>query len=361
MTRFAPFHRPFRTMVRTAAMMAFTALTAAPLSAEQFQSFKVGNWTVEAHADDTSGRFTHCASSVNYKSGIKLLFSIDRNWAWNMGFAHPDWQLQPGENYSVQYQIDRSEISNATAVAASTKLARVRLPADAGLFRMMRRGNTLRVATQSDVMSFSLTSTNRMLNALTDCVKKYEHYVRPGRSDPFSSNTQDSNPFGAPRAATATPSPQAVRAEAYEVGRMIMTELDVTYNYVAPSDNPTIYDTYDSVWEMNKFIGSLRIVKAEDITRIDQVLADGEAERCNGDFHTKIKPGDEQPGAQAIRRVAVCDQTDGKRVISTFMTYPRTAGGSYILQIYTSVASFEDALKVGDVVGNVALSQVAGT
>jgi hypothetical protein len=59
------------------------------------QSIKVGGWSGGAYARD-GRRFTHCAATMDYDSGVRMLFSIDRNYRWSMGLAKRDWQLRHG-------------------------------------------------------------------------------------------------------------------------------------------------------------------------------------------------------------------------------------------------------------------------
>jgi len=42
--------------------------------AKKIYSLKSGNWKGGAYTNNRTGRFSHCAASVKYKSGILLLF-----------------------------------------------------------------------------------------------------------------------------------------------------------------------------------------------------------------------------------------------------------------------------------------------
>jgi hypothetical protein len=69
-----------------AAVTAFSVDVAVAQSS--LRSFKVGSWNGGAFAGP-DGRFTHCAASDNYNPRIKMQFSINRQYQWNIGFSSP--------------------------------------------------------------------------------------------------------------------------------------------------------------------------------------------------------------------------------------------------------------------------------
>lgn len=183
--------------IMTAAIVAGTAVaTMAQADAAQMTRFKSGNWSGGAYSNDSTGRFSHCAASASYKSGILLLFSVDKNLKWKMGFAKSGWNLRRGDNYPVSYRIDRFRIYRGQAQAINNRLATVKLPGSrANVFNQMRRGRLLSVATKTDVLKFSLNGTSRMLSSLLRCAERYGR--RSGGSNPFGGGSGGSNPFGA--------------------------------------------------------------------------------------------------------------------------------------------------------------------
>src|SRR5262245_42105457 len=74
--------------------------------AELLRNFQVANWFVGVYSSEGSKTFHHCAASAKYNSGISVLFSINRDYRWSMGFAHPQWRLTNGQRYDVAFSID---------------------------------------------------------------------------------------------------------------------------------------------------------------------------------------------------------------------------------------------------------------
>ena len=200
-----------KTMFKTAmAVAALTATAVAPQKADakQISRFKVKSWSGGAYANNRTGAFSHCAASVKYKSGILLLFSVDKDLKWRMGFAKTSWQLNRGDTYPISYRIDRNRIYRATAQAMNKSLATVKLPGkQAPVFNQMRRGMMLSVATKTDVLKFRLNGSSRMLTSLLACASARR---RGGGSNPFgggsgSGGGDQQNPFGASERRSTNP------------------------------------------------------------------------------------------------------------------------------------------------------------
>ena len=193
-----------KTMFKTALAVAALAATAiAPIEAEakQISRFKVKAWSGGAYTDNKTGAFSHCAASVKYKSGILLLFSVDKDLKWRMGFAKDSWRLNRGDSYPISYRIDRNRIYRGTAQAMNKSLATVKLPGkQAPVFNQMRRGVMLSVATKTDVLKFRLNGSSRMLTSLLACASSRRR--GGGGSNPFGGSNSgggadQQNPFGA--------------------------------------------------------------------------------------------------------------------------------------------------------------------
>ena len=135
---------------------------------------KIQNWDVAAHVSDSSGKFTHCASAAKYKSGITLLFSVDRRIEWAVGFSSPEWRLTPGNAYKVVYKIDGGPSRTGIGRAVSPLLVRMGVPDDDRL-NEFRVGLMLAVTTGTKMVKFKLTDTNKMLDALFECAKQYRN------------------------------------------------------------------------------------------------------------------------------------------------------------------------------------------
>lgn len=171
-------------------------LVSAPAWAEQISSFDIGNWNGGAYTHTQTGDFSHCAASAQYRSGITLVFSIDRQLTWAMGLANESWKLAEGDSYPVRYWVDRGSDFTGTATAITATQVKIPLPGDDRLFLRMRRGSVLTVRAANQTMKFSLKSTNQMLSTLFNCAKHWrDRDVGPTPDNPFSDDKPEGNPF----------------------------------------------------------------------------------------------------------------------------------------------------------------------
>jgi len=175
------------------AILAICILTMAGQNAfaKKIYSLKTGNWKGGAYTNNKTGRFSHCAASVKYKSGILLLFSVTRTRKWNMGLSNRAWDLTPRKKYPVEYRVDNGGLIYGTAIAKGRRLVQVFLPTSDNLFRQFKYGRRLTIWAARKKMNFSLTGTSKMLSLLLKCANFYVRKERK-KSNPFESKK---NPF----------------------------------------------------------------------------------------------------------------------------------------------------------------------
>ncbi len=159
-----------------------------------------GAWTGGAYSSNQTGAFSHCAVSSRYKSGVSLLFSVTRQGNWTMGMSKSGWDFNPGNSYSIRFQVDRGQILNGAAKARTNNLVQIGLPANSKLFRHFRDGRQLKIEAANQLFRFNLTGTDRMLKKLVRCVAHYRKADNFGSSS-HGNSYDSSNPF---RSASAT-------------------------------------------------------------------------------------------------------------------------------------------------------------
>src|SRR2546423_7894751 len=98
---------------------AVPALAAGPraASADTLYEFPVGTWSAGAYSKQSSRQFNHCAAAANYNSGITMLFSVSRSYAWSMSFANRAWRLTQGQTYDIAFTVDQTPPIGARAIA----------------------------------------------------------------------------------------------------------------------------------------------------------------------------------------------------------------------------------------------------
>ena len=172
-----------------AAVVASTiALSTIAVSAAEITKFKAGPWDAGAYSNNNTGAFSHCAADAEYKSGIKLIFSVTKKRQWYLGLAHRKWDLSPGNKYPVRFQVDNGPVLKSTARVLNKKVVEVFLPPRDKLFSHFRTGSQLKVVTGSKRMTFDLTGTDQMLSKLYRCAT---HFAKRERNDPFAASDRD--------------------------------------------------------------------------------------------------------------------------------------------------------------------------
>src|SRR5580698_1006428 len=90
----------------------------APGQAAQLKHFKVGSWDSGAYSDDgLRNKFSHCAGSASYKSGVIITLIINRQYEWGVAFANPAWKLTPGASIDLAYVVFCGDARATTAKA----------------------------------------------------------------------------------------------------------------------------------------------------------------------------------------------------------------------------------------------------
>ncbi|MEM7302710.1 MAG: hypothetical protein AAF468_16660 [Pseudomonadota bacterium] len=379
------------------AVLAISTIMGHEAHAAQHQKFQIGNWKAGVYISDKDGRFTHCAASANYKSGIELLFSINYRRHWSVGFSKKTWNLTVGNKYDVRYQVDRGRIYDGTATAIGKDLVKLNLPARSSIFNAMRRGRMLKVAAGNEVMKFSLTSTSRMLKSLLNCATRNENLVvRKNNGDPFSdnnaSNDTGGDPFGskpqngdpfsnnnasnqpnnnintantntrndADREARLAKRRAKWQGETRVRAETLMKKVGVNIDFVDPSEKPGLYRTHDSVWFMGRYMGTMRVMPSPDMKRVDSALRNSAEKNCGtGRFNSGSKV-EYMAGTDVGLRTATCVKNDGKKWTTLYAIYPRDNKSHYVLTVFTTKEGLEKVLKVGERLAQVAVSQVTG-
>lgn len=307
-------------------------------TADTLRTFRVENWQGGAYARRGTSEFNHCAASARYKSGVLMMFAINRAYQWSLGFASPQWTLVRGNRYPIEFRIDGSAPIVGTAVAIGANQVEVPLADDSALFEKFRWGRLLRVASAGHVLEFRLTDTAVLLPELLRCVA---HYVRT--RPPASTAGGFFTPQPAPTPAPATAA--ANRAEATTFAANLLAQSGLTgFRILGPDEIGTL--KADAAWRAGSVIGTVSILSPSDLTleRIPGRLIAAAAQDCQGKFFSGSLP-DTQGGAPAARVFTACQNGDDTLTVY-YLGVPRPAGGFYVLT--TSAFGNEQPAKEAD-------------
>jgi hypothetical protein len=156
-------------------------------------STKVEGWLIGAYSDDTTGQFSHCGTAIPYRSGISLIFSVGKDFAWFMGLANPQWDLKPGAQYDLTYSIDAGPKLPAPGQAVTTHMILIPLVDNSFLFEQFRRGYQLFLHVGGDTFTFNLNNSGKALAATLECTKRHVRAMGP-TSPPSSPATPGNGP-----------------------------------------------------------------------------------------------------------------------------------------------------------------------
>lgn len=316
----------------------------APATARTLQSWSYKGWQLGAYGENRSGRFTHCAMSAQYKSGIVLMFSVNREFNWSMGFANDRWRLSSGQSYRVRWQVDQLPVATAAAKALSVQQVEVQLPNQAGVFDSFRRGRQLSVEGEGQTFHFDLTNTFGALNELLKCANTY-------KSPPAVSST-NSNPFSSAQ----QPKNAGLQNEAKVVTAAVLARSGVQ-NYTFVEQSPEGAPRYDALWVAGDVIVGLRIFEHIEPEAMQDLIIATEAKYCTASFASKKLRSETE---RAFRLATACVTSDATYDAYEYTIVKRVRGGSYVFSV-TGLAATPATAGVVEETGSRVYNAVVST
>jgi len=324
-----------------------------PAKADTIRNFQVGSWFAGAYTAKGTNTFSHCAASASYRSGILVLFSVNRAYSWSLGFANPAWNLTKGSRYNIVFVIDDGQPMTGVATAIGPNSVEVVLADSAALFAQFRRVRQLRVvladsatlftrgrqrdvAAASQVFSFNLDGTSTLLPALLSCVQQ----ELAGGANPFVSRAAPptSTQSGGSR---ADPSYQA---EATVILANVLASAQLPGFSIEPAEEAAKFKT-DALWTATDVIGMLKVAPGVQLSdpKLASALIGGDAENCKGAFLSGSLP--ETSGKKSVRMFTGCEQEKGV-ITAYYLAVQRPKGGIYLFTTVSKAA--QETVKQAD-------------
>ncbi len=292
-----------------------------PVEAAKLRSLQVGEWSGGSFSNDATKKFSHCAATAKYKSGIYVTLIVNKEYNWGVGFSHPEWTLREGTKIDLAYVVDAGEARPTTGTATSTNQILIGFGGNVDRFREFSRGHQLRVAAERKVFTFELTDTSKLLPILLNCV-----------------STQ-LNP--APVVAAAKPE-QDFRSEATVIAANLLSQAGISGFRIATSaELPTI--KADVAWVTENLVGTVNVfprIDKKDIDEVRSIVIGADAKSCKGTFLSGSTPDDGKDGA--IARVFTSCHSDASST-SYYLAVPRKAGGIYLFRTMSNGLSEKPA------------------
>jgi len=301
---------------------AIVSLTCAA-SAATMRNFKVGDWIAGAFSSDSTREFSHCAATGTYRSGISVIFAINRNFHWSMGFVHPSWTLRPGAVFDIAFTVDEMQPIMAKARALNAMAVEVDLEDSSELFARFRRGQVLRVAAASQVFSFNLTGTSQLLPSLLTCA------ANRGAATQMAANPFETKP-GKSSGSNPSADPNT-KAEAMAVAANLLAAAGIQgFTLLGPNEHPEFPG--DARWMLgDDTMGAINVFPTapqKELKSLPAWLIGRGAEACKGTFFSGAIPDDD---ASSLARVFTMCQVGNDGYTVYYLGAPRRAGGVYLI------------------------------
>jgi hypothetical protein len=331
-------------------MLVGAGVEAAPIPGS---SYKVMAWQVGAYTNDQTGKFSHCAMSTAYQSGITMLFSVSENYSWRVGWAHESWNLTPGQKLNISLYIDGAGPQVVTAVAINKSMALAELPSTMSLFDQFRKGYQLRVIAQGNTYGFNLDGTNAALTEVANCVSRYVPNARPPAPPaPILGTTQQQGP--AKPGITTLPAEQRLEATTLAANLLAQGEMTgyriLTAKDIEELDIPQL-STWHVVWRSEDVLGVVRIIPqnvAKKASEISSAMLADDSKNCDGKFASGTTPDDKSKGTTRLFTACKSKKTAWE---THYIIIPRDEGGFYLLGTFGRSPDKDPADKVAEADG----------
>ncbi|MEW6435730.1 MAG: hypothetical protein AB1508_01005 [Pseudomonadota bacterium] len=355
--------------------MPLSKATAATLSHQS-----IGNWTLAAVSDDSTGQFAYCTAWVTYNSSIVLSFYIYADYSWAASFQDQQWKLTPNAQYPVTLTIDRNTPVNVNATAIDATTVAVPLEGSEATFNEFIHGDMLTLATAGGAnLAFRLSDTTRVLPRLLACARAHESQTVAQSTNPFAApaannaapsqtpppapqNPQATNPPQAPQA-NPPQNPQPVVAPA-ALGASPSTDpqafADVlnqagVANYTILSPDQAKQYNADVAWTAGNMVGELLYVDPSQkatLQGINSALLDGDSKACsNGKEVANSIMEASEPKALLI---ATNCTTNNQTSYNYYTILLASNGGFYVLLTHGEGADPQTAdAKIRNIVYNI--------
>lgn len=298
----------------------------------------IAGWDIGAYT--RGDRFSHCAMSTLYRSGITMVFSVSGDYTWRVGWAHDSWSFSKGQSVPVDIFVDNIGPITLRANAVNDKLALAELPPKAALFDLIRRGNRMTVRAGGANYAFNLDGTYAALTETLACAERYEAIASSSPKTPMPK--QQSAPPPQPernaRGSTAEERLEATKIVANILSRGELSNFRILTTREIAELKSSYLSSSDVVWRADGIIGTLRIVASSVNATARQIAAavvSDDTKNCKGQSVSGSTKDEKNP--EVVRVFTGCQ--DGGEAYQFYYTVVPLDDGAFYL--------FATASKVG--------------
>ncbi len=190
-------------------------------------TIKIGLWSGGAYTDDKSGEFTHCSAVAPYRSGTALSIGQNVGGQWIIGIGDPSANRTLGETLPVEATFDGRAHLRLFGSVPSPQLIFAVVPNPA----LLRKSHLLVVEINGSTYQFALTSAERVMAAVANCVAKTKVAGVANAGD-FAATLPKPVVQTAPAAETAKQPPKSTKTvERTGTGFLVSTSGHVITNF----------------------------------------------------------------------------------------------------------------------------------
>jgi len=148
-----------------------TLVASASFAGWPFGSIHVGEWRGGVYTNDNTGKFTFCAATTNYASGITMTIARDATDAWLFLLTNPDFQFAKGDTVVVDVLLDgqrQSRLIGTATLAGPALVATMPL----SVANDFRKASFMVAAVKGKTFQFNLSATEALMSVLASCAIK---------------------------------------------------------------------------------------------------------------------------------------------------------------------------------------------
>ncbi len=290
----------------------------------------VAGWRLSAYMSDSTGKFTHCAISAPYRSGISMIFAVSDDFSWRVGWTAEGWNLQTGQSVDLEMYFDGIGPYRVTAKATTARLVLAELSGTTAIFDAFRKGYVLTVRTLGNKYAFNLDGTYAALSEVLDCARRYAN--APSLAPPPMTGARPSvAPSPGLAAVTAEQKIEATTLVANILGQGDLANFKIlTAKERKELDDKGAFESWHVIWHADGVLGMLRIVPkglVKSSSELATTLLADDARGCKGKFASGTTPDGD--GRNVVRLFTACNEKSDSYEIR-YTVVPLDDGGQYV-------------------------------
>lgn len=286
---------------------------------DAFENIQIGNWTGRNFADEKTGKFSSCAASTPYRSGINFFVFVGRDYKWSLAFSNLDWNFELGSKIPASFLFDGRKRFTGLAWAFSKDTIVFDMAADSELINAFRYSTFLDAFMENQKLSFRLDGTSRLLPALASCVTRQLEIERVANTP----NENVSAAIGQKSSNNSSVSEQHdTEIEAIKLATNLAISLQlIDAKIVRKKDLPVNMSYFDAGFQFGKEYGGLKLLpalKSDDGLTVASDLISLDGRNCKGKFASG-RTSELIDNKILHIGFSSCEDSDGRRSVQHFI------------------------------------------